>query len=234
VGLSTHAQKPTRFGGGLPLSKYWLLLLALPVLGALAFAIFQPIQVLPRIALAPGFSFTDQNGARLTSDDLRGKLVYYTFMYTGCDANCAQTVQGLKAIQQAVDEAGSSVPVEFVAISFDPQRDTPERLSQFATEHGLAGERWHFVTGDPAQLKNVIGAGFGAYYDQTDDGAFRFDPMYVLVDGWGIQRAFYRTPMPDPARIVRDINFITKELENSEGLNRLAYEAAHLFLCYPD
>ncbi len=110
---------------------------------ALAFAIFQPIQVLPRISLAPGFSFTDQHGARLTSDDLRGKLVYYTFMHTGWRRQQAQTVQGLKVIQQAVDEAGSSVPVEFVAISFDPQRDTAERLRHFATEQGLDGEHWH-------------------------------------------------------------------------------------------
>lgn len=233
--MSTQVEKPAWSGGGHLPSKYWLLLLALPILGALTFAIFQPIQVLPRISLSPGFSFTDQDGARLTSDDLRGKLVYYTFMYTGCTAPCPQPVDGLQIIADAVDRAGGGqVPIEFVAISFDPERDTPERLREFAAERSLDLERWHLVTGDAAQLKNVIGAGFSAYYDQADDGAFQFDPMYVLVDGWGIKRAVYRTAMPDPVRIERDINFIYKELENSEGLNRLAYEAAHLFLCYPD
>ncbi len=234
MGQLTRVQKSTWFGGERLPSKYWLLLLALPVLGALAFAVFQPIQVLPRIALAPGFAFTDQNGARLTSDDLRGKLVYYTFMYTHCEAPCPQPVEGLKLIQETVDQSGSGLPVEFVAISFDPQRDTPERLHQFAQEQGLDPARWHLISGDAAQLKNVIGGSFGAYYDQADDGSLRFDPMYVLVDGWGIKRAFYRTPMPDPARIARDIKLINQEAENSEGVNRLAYEAAHLFLCYPD
>ena len=235
MSTSTQVERPAWSGGGRLPSKYWLLLLALPILGAFAFAVFQPIQVLPRISLSPGFSFTDHDGARLTSDDLRGKLVYYSFMYTDCTEPCPQPVKGLQIIQEAVDRAGGGqVPIEFVAISFDPERDTPERLRAVAAEQGLDLERWHLVSGDAAQLKNVIGAGFGAYYEQADDGSFAFDPMYVLVDGWGIKRAVYRTPMPDPTRIERDINYIYKELDNSEGLNRLAYEAAHLFLCYPD
>ena len=56
-----------------------------------------------------------------------------------------------------------------------------------------------------SQLKNVIGGGFGAYYDQAEDGSFVFDPQFVLVDGWGIRRAAYRTANPDPALIERDL-----------------------------
>lgn len=210
-------------------------LLILPIIGAMAFAIFQPIQVLPRISLAPGFSFIDADGARLTSDDQRGKLTYYTFLYTGCETACANPVEGLKTIEAVADRAeSSSLPVELVAISFDPERDTPERLKEFAAKHGADSNRWHFVTGAEEQLKNVIGGGFGAYYDQNEDGSFTFDPQIVLVDGWGIRRAAYRSSNPDPALIERDLGLISSEFENSEGLNRVAYEAAHLFLCYPD
>ncbi len=148
---------------------------------------------------------------------------------------CPNPVEGLKTIESVAERAeSSSLPVELVAISFDPERDTPERLAEFAAQHGADSDRWHFVTGDAHQLKNVIGGGFGAYYDQAEDGSFEFDPQFVLVDGWGIRRAAYRTAAPDPAIIERDLKLIAKEFENSEGLNRVAYEAAHLFLCYPD
>ena len=49
-----------------------------------AFVVFQPVQVLPRVRLAPGFTLTDQSGERLTSEDLRGKFVLYSLTYTSC------------------------------------------------------------------------------------------------------------------------------------------------------
>lgn len=235
MGTTAHVDKSTSTGKRRLPSVYWLGLLLIPIIGAFAFAIFQPIQVLPRITLAPGFSFTDQDGERLTSDDLRGRLTFYTFMYTDCVDPCPNPVEGLKTIESVAESLeDSTLPVELVAISFDPERDTPERLAEFAAKHGAESSRWHFITGDERQLKNVIGGGFGAYYEKNEDGEFNFDPQFVLVDGWGIRRASYRTANPDPALIERDLKLILQEYENSEGMNRIAYEAAHLFLCYPD
>ena len=56
---------------------------------------------------------------------------------------------------------------------------------------------------------------------------------YVLVDHLGIMRADYRTGVLDPALLVRDVNLLVEEAANSDGIARLGYEAAHLFLCYP-
>jgi protein SCO1/2 len=205
------------------------------VLGVLAFAVFQPIQVLPRISLAPGFAFVDQDGERLTNEDLRGSLVFYTFTYTGCAAECPDTGEAMSSIKETVDEIDTGgIPVRFVTISFDPDRDTPTRLRSYAQELGADTEVWRFVTGEPARLKNVIGGGFSTYYSQNEDGTFAFDPAFALVDGWGILRAKYRTANPDPELIRRDVELLVDEVQNQEGASRLAYEAAHLFLCYPD
>ncbi len=221
--------------GGFKLSYLWLSLLALPILAVMGFAIFQPIQVLPRISLAPGFAFTNQDGNRLTNEDLRGKFVFYTFTRTGCTGDCPDPAVAMREMQELVaglDTGG--LPVEFVTISFDPENDTPEKLQAYAESLDADLSNWHFVTGDPTRLKNVIGGGFSTYYEEMEDGSFKFDPAFVLVDGWGIIRSKYKTSAPDPATIERDIGLLAKELTNSEGVNRFAYEAAHLFLCYPD
>ena len=63
--------------------------------------------------------------------------------------------------------------------------------------------------------------------------AVRFDPRYVLVDGAGIVRAEYHSAQLDTARVMSDINILIDEVHNSQGAARLAYEAAHLFRCYP-
>lgn len=202
----------------------------------LAFATLQPVKVLPRIALSPGFALIDQTGERFTSEELRGSLVLYNFTYTACAPPCPQTSDQMRAVQKrlpAIETRG--LPVRLVTISFDPIRDTPATLRAYSERWGADPLRWRIATGEAAHLKNVIGGGFGVFYDDaaTGAGSFVFDPTFVLVDGAGIVRAKYQTATLDLALIERDLSLIATEAVQSEGPFRLAYEAAHLFMCYP-
>jgi len=204
-------------------------------LSVFAFVIFQPVQVLPRVRLAPGFILTDQSGRRLTSEDVRGKFALYSFTYTNCPPPCGGIDATMQAVQNQLDEIelyGNEV--EFVTISVDPERDTPETLARHAADLG-AGPTWRFATTENQNaLKDIVGGGFRTFYEQQDDGTFLLDPGIVLVDGYGIIRNEYRyeTVSPDVDRIVRHIGILAEEVEKSTGAARLAYEAAHLFLCY--
>lgn len=212
----------------------WVALALLPIIAVLAFAILQPVKVRPRMGLAPGYVFTDMNGAQLTSEDMRGKLVFYNFTYAGCREPCVQTTATMAEVQklvQGMDMGG--VPVEFVTMSFDPQRDTPERLQELAAAAGAEPGNWRFVTGPPERLKNVIGGGFRVFYQEDGAGGFTFDPTMVMVDGNGLVRAVYERAMPDMATVERDLKLLLSEVQNSSGPGKLVYEAAHLFLCYP-
>lgn len=229
----------------------WAVVALFPVLLVLLFATFRPILVLPRIKLAPGFAFTDQRGERLTNEDLRGKIVLYTFTYTHCEHDCPQDLTLVPAIQDRIAQLEVDIPVEFVTMAFDTGRDTPEQLAAYAAEVEADPAQWHIVTGEPKQLKQVIGNGFTTYYaprvgktaprigntaprvGEQEDGGFDLDPAFILVDGWGIMRAEYRTAEPEVDLIMRDIDLIATEARNSKGATRYAYEAAHLFVCYP-
>jgi protein SCO1/2 len=204
--------------------------------GAFAFKVFQPVQVLPRIRLAPGFLAIDQDGERLTNEDLRGQLVLYNFTYTNCADGCEQMDQTMREIQNQLDtlELGD-IEVRLVTFSFDPERDTPEVLQTYAQSAGADPELWRFATiADSSLMKYVIGGGFEAYYEANEDGSFLFDPAFILVDGWGIVRGEYRyqTITSDSERILRHVGVVAEEVNNSKGANSIAYEAAHYFLCY--
>ena len=231
--MTTNTHQPTWVADSRPPRRLWLALLLIPFVAVMAFAIFRPIQVLPRISLAPGYSFIDQDGNRLTSEDMRGGLTLYTFSYSRCEAPCPDPSRDLQRIQDdlALMET-DGVPIQLVTISFDPDHDTPAVLNDYARRLDADPATWRFVTGDADQLKNVIGNGFRVYYNADENGQFVFDNAFALVDGWGILRATYRG-VPDPEIIRRDIGLILKETRNSTGVNRYAYEAAHLFLCYP-
>ncbi len=212
----------------------WYIVIALPVIGIVAFATFQPILVLPRMGLGPGFGLVDQAGARLTHEDLRGHIVLYNFTYTTCTTPCPQSDAVMQAVQAALPTMKTrGYPVDLVTISIDPERDTPAVLANYAAQLGADPKHWHFLTGEAMALKYVIGGGFGVYYQADEAGAFTFEPTFAVVDGAGILRAKYRTATPDPAILQRDLELIAKEAEQSTGPTRLAYEAAHLFLCYP-
>lgn len=211
-------------------------LLALIVLSAFAFKVFQPIQVLPRMQLSPAFDLTDQNNERLTSEDLRGKFVLYTFTYTNCPAPCYNINETMQEVQSRLDEVQlDGIEVAFVTISVDPERDTPEVLKSYAETISADNDKWKFATTtNKALLKTIIGSGFETYYEDKGNGDFAFDPAYVLVDGWGIVRAEYRysTEVTHADRILRHLGVLAEEVRNSKGTTKYAYEAAHLFLCY--
>lgn len=197
------------------------------------FSTARPILVLPRITLAPGFYLTDQSGERFTSEDLRGQITLYSFTYTSCEAPCSQTSPVMAAVQTRLPEVQSSVPLKLVTFSIDPGNDSPERLLAFANEMGADPDVWHLLTGGAPQLKSVIGGGFSVYYKEQEDGRFKLDPAFFLVDGSGVIRAEYVSNSPNIDIILRDMGLLAAEVDHSEGIYRFAYEAAHLFSCYP-
>ncbi len=100
---------------------------------------------------APLFELTDQFGRPAGLDQLRGRAVVLTFLYTNCPDTCPLYIAG---IQRAVNrlEASGSAEVAMVAVTVDPDRDTVSRLREFAS-HLAPG--WLFLTGEPGQLKTT-------------------------------------------------------------------------------
>jgi protein SCO1/2 len=209
----------------------WLLLLLLPLVASIAFLSYQATQVLPRLALAPAYSLTDENGEPLTSEEMRGKLVIYTLVPATCAAPCpgsAHTLQQLHQSLSAVDTG--EIPLHFVTVYTSPEADTPESLRVAAGMSDLDSEQWHFVSSPAEQFSNILQANEqGAA--TLPDNAF-VTPFYALVDGWGIVRAIYPTATPDLEQIQNDLRLVAEEANNSTGVNRYAYETVHLFMCH--
>ncbi len=203
----------------------------------MGFAIFQPVKVVPRLGLAPGYTLVDQDGERLTSEDMRGTVTLYTFGYTRCETGCFPTDSLFRAVQSRLAEGEvelGDMPVRFVTVSFDPARDTPAVLARAAHEAGADPERWTFATGEPDALKTLIGTGFEIYYGPhpDDPATFEYRPGVFIVDGNGILRREYRWGVPSVDGLLEDLRVLAREVNAAEGAERLAYEAAHIFACY--
>ena len=91
---------------------------------------------------APDFSLIDQDGNPVNLTLYENKIVVVSFLYTNCPDICpALTYQLRKLSEELEEDYGESV--EFITITVDPERDTPERLSSFAVNNNAD---WRFLT----------------------------------------------------------------------------------------
>ena len=212
--------------------------ISLLVVGVISFATFRPILVLPRIRLAPGFSFQKLfNSNSLYNDELRGGLTLYTFTFSEClnDANCPQNLEALSELYDTYSTITPEDPEAFLTLNMVTVLLDKE-LSSFEIDEGTISENWHIVHGDELQTRYVVGQGFQVFYAEKGEGgreANYVNPKIVLVDGLGMIRGEYRRGFPEPVILTRDVNLLQEEFLNRQGVNRIGYEAAHLFVCYP-
>ncbi len=197
---------------------------------------FEPIQVLPRIRLAPGYGLTADDGSFVSSETARGAVTLYSFAPTDCGDECAEMFTTLATVQERIDEEVDLGDTDFriVTIALDGVAD-PGALAAAAEQSGADGTNWRWYGADEDTTRTVVAAGFRRWYERADDGSIDFDRAMVLVDGNGLIRGEYRyqTLAADHEKFVRHAGILADEIRNADGATALAYEAAHLFLCYP-
>ncbi len=136
-------------------------LLAALVLGlALFWYPAMPERPVPALAVPSGGDFTLQSAdGQVSLKDFRGKLVLVYFGYTYCPDICptslAATTEGLKMLSPE-----EQAKVAMIFVSVDPERDTPERLKEYAAFFyaGLVG-----LTGSAESLAEVARR-YGVFY----------------------------------------------------------------------
>ncbi len=206
------------------------------IAGAMAFVIFEPIQVLPRIRLAPGYALMSQDGSSVSSEAARGTVTLYNFAPTDCTTECEDMNRTMADVQAWVQTDLNLGEVDFrlVTIALDPVED-PDQLVEAASRSGSDGVNWIWVGGDQTTIETVAGTGFRRFFETQDNGSIRFDPGYVLVDGNGVVRGDYRyqTLADDSDKLSSHLKILADEIRYANGATAIAYEAAHLFLCYP-
>jgi protein SCO1/2 len=114
----------------------------------------------------------------------------------------------MRDLQQAAAKGG--VKLGLVSFSVDPENDTPEVLTAYATQYGADLTSWRFLTGDLEVVRKTSEQGFKLALDgkptpgAADFGLFHGSHL-VLVDGVGQIRGYYRTSEDAPmAQLLKD------------------------------
>lgn len=133
------------------------------------------------------FELIERSGDLISSQDLLGTPYVVSFFFSTCPSICVQQNQKIKELQEQF--AGQSV--RFVAISVDPEKDTPEQLTEYAARFDADPNQWLFLTGDLTYIRRV-----GAeVFRQPVNKQFHTE-RFVLVDPSGEIEGFYNWPEP--------------------------------------
>jgi protein SCO1 len=163
------------------------------------------------IGPAPRIVLTDSAGKPFELSSLEGKVVLVSFIYTTCTGVCPGTTQAMVRVRNALKEAklwGTSV--EFVSITLDPGRDTPDVLRQYATLFRADDQAWHFLTSPPEQVRSVI-ADWGMWVKALPSGALDHPSRIFLLDARGHQREIYNLEFLTPQTVLVDVRGLLRE-----------------------
>lgn len=126
----------------------------------------------------PSFSVSDPlSGETISADQFHGEqAILMTFFLINCPSNlCPALLQRLRAVQDDASSRGYEDEIALLAMTFDPERDTPEALESQADAIGLdldAGN-FHFLRPETNEEAHEIVQGrFGTpvTHDHGDDG----------------------------------------------------------------
>jgi protein SCO1/2 len=144
----------------------WLLVAAAP---PAAPVVGEAAEVLRVARPLPDFALRDQHGRPFDRARLTGHWSFVFFGYTFCPDVCPNTLGTLARVHALLDDAGTGADVQFVFVSVDPQRDTPERLAAYLP---YFDDSFLGATGDAGEIERLTGT-LGVVHRRGEDAGAR-------------------------------------------------------------
>ena len=153
------------------------------------------------------------------------RITLLTFMYGSCadPGGCPYAMTVMHHLKHDLERIpGAAARVNFVSLSFDPQRDTPTAMAQHEQGHGDhdGGLPWHFLTTrsrlELLPIRDSYGQDVGINLDAATGkptGAYSHVLKVFLVDRHGAVREIYTTAFLLPAVVFNDIRTLMMEEE---------------------
>lgn len=130
-------------------------------------------------------NWVDQNSTPITISDFTGKVQVVAFIYTYCEHSCPIILARLKSLEATL-LAEQKKHIQFLLISLDPVRDTPDVLVRYMRDHTLVNGVWNILNGDPddvLELSALIGVRYKPMDSEGNDIAH--SNMITVLDKHG-------------------------------------------------
>lgn len=127
--------------------------------------------------------WTSDMGKQIRLGQLQGHPLVVGLFFSHCEYACPILVNDMKRIEAALP-AGAGDEVEFLLVSIDPDRDTPERLQKYRAEKSLSPRRWTLLTGTEDDVRELA-AILGVNYQRDSRGQYTHSNLITLLSPKG-------------------------------------------------
>lgn len=166
---------------------------------------------LPVIRPVESFSLENVDGKTVTLEDTNGKVRLFYFFFSSCPDVCPVTTFRLSQVQDVLKEKGLfAKDASIVSISFDPERDTREKIKAFGDKFKADYSGWYFLRGDQQKIMDLAMNSFKILINQDQEGNFVHMDLIGLVDRDGNLREIYR-PEATADEIAKAVADLAKE-----------------------
>ncbi|WP_102345065.1 SCO family protein [Bacillus sp. Marseille-P3661] len=158
---------------------------------------------------APEFSFINQDNEQFSSDDLQGKVWLANFIFTNCETVCPPMTANMSKLQTEIKN--EELDVQLVSFSVDPERDTPEALTEYATKFNVDHSNWNMLTGyDETEIKRIAKSFKTLAEQEEGTDQFIHATGIYLIDAEGtIVKSYNGLSVPYES-IMEDLKALTK------------------------
>lgn len=161
-------------------------------------------------AQAPALALTDQNGEPFTLANEEGTVSLIYFGYTTCPDLCPTTLNDFAIVKDDLGEGADEV--DFIMVTFDPERDTQERMKEYLNffDPDFIGLR-----GDEAQTQQFL-QDYGVtikrveYPNSSTGYLIDHTALIYVIDKEGRLRLTYPYGT-DPLMIAEDVQHLITE-----------------------
>lgn len=199
------------------LQRHWFKLVITIVFFAIVASLFVQLnggkESMPVIRQAADFQLEDADGSRVALSDYGGKVRIVYFFFGSCPDVCYPTNHILSGVQKELVKAGVfGSDAMIFSISFDPARDTPERLKEYAGSLEADPAAWKFLRGEE-QATADLAEQYGVSVLKANDGNFIHSNIITLVDREGnIRKHISAADLKvTPAEIAKSVRQLVEE-----------------------
>jgi protein SCO1 len=156
------------------------------------------------------FSFVNQDGRKLNSNDWNNKILVVDFFFTHCPSICPKMTASLKEVN---DYFNKEKFLQIASFTVDPQRDSSVQLKKYSAQFSLNTNQWNLITGSKKDIYKLARNGFKLVATDGDGGPddFIHSDKIVLTDTQKNIRGYYEGTNPDEIKkLITDI----KKLQN--------------------
>jgi protein SCO1/2 len=166
---------------------------------------------------APPFELAEADGKVVRLSDFSGKIVVLNFIFASCTDFCPLHSEVIAEVQEKINATPMKNRVQFLTVTTDPAKDTPEVLRAYGPTHGLDAVNWMFLTtrqGQPEDTTRRLAEEYGLKFELVDDEQQMHGIVTHVIDRGGRFAARFHGMRFDPLNMVLYINGLANDPQN--------------------